>query len=238
MLSKIKRIAAALLIAVLVVGMVPAVNAEAALKKPGNCRFDRWNNGSFTSCRIRWNKVDGANYYLIRVSWTDGSHSFDDVTNRTYYDIKGLKNNHVYQAMVFAVRYDEVNEAVIDAGPWSNVEYITPSPSSCSAKLLNPKASKNFQVKLNWNIIYGCNGYNVFLTTNPSGKWYWNQSTATKAPATSATIKTYRGSGIKKYQNYYVRIITRRKRRGVFCTVPMPGNGYYTESFRINTVYR
>ena len=73
----------------------------------------------------------------------------------------------------------------------------------------------------------------VFITTNPNGTWYWNQSTSVKADATSAVITKYRGSKLKKNTKYYVRIVTRRKRNGVFCTVPMPAANTYIGSFTI-----
>ena len=88
-------------------------------------------------------------------------------------------------------------------------------------------------MNVSWNIIYGCNGYNVFITTNPNGKWYWNQSTSEKATATSASIDKCGGAKLKKNTRYYVRIVTRRKRNGVFCTVPMPANNTYVGSFII-----
>ena len=81
-------------------------------------------------------------------------------------------------------------------GPWSNVEYITPSPTKLTAK--NTSSGTNLKMNIKWNIIYGCNGYNVFLTTNPNGTWYWNQSTSIKADAASAAITKYRGSKLKR----------------------------------------
>jgi hypothetical protein len=117
-------------------------------------------------------------------------------------------------------------------GHWSNVEYITPSPTRLTAK--NASSGTNLKMNISWNIIYGCNGYNVFLTTNPNGTWYWNQSTAVKATATSAVITRFRGSAIRKNTRYYVRIVTRRQRNGVFCTVPMPASNTYIGSFIIS----
>ena len=114
---------------------------------------------------------------------------------------------------------------------WSNLAFITPSPTKLTAK--NTSSGNNLKMNISWNIIYGCNGYNVFITTNPNGTWYWNQSTSTKANATSAVITKYRGSKLKKNTRYYVRIVTRRQRNGVFCTVPMPSNNAYTGSFII-----
>ena len=116
-------------------------------------------------------------------------------------------------------------------GPWSNVEYITPSPTRLTTK--NASSGANLKMNISWNIIYGCNGYNVFLTTNPNGTWYWNQSTSIKATATSAVITKHRSSRLKKNTRYYVRIVTRRQRNGVFCTVPMPAANTYIGTFII-----
>ena len=223
MFKSFKRLAAGLLIAIFIVGSLSVTSAEAALKKPGNARFVQWNNTAFSACQIRWNGVSGASGYQVRCTWTDGSHAlygtFDSSTRGV--NISDLDYRHVYQVQVRAFNSYSYS-------PWSNLVFITPWPKNVSKKLVNNK-----NVKLSWNIIYGCNGYNVFMTTNPYGTWYWNLSTSTKATATSATVKKYRGSNLKTYQNYYVRIITRRKRNGVFCTVPEPYASYYQDGFRI-----
>ena len=206
------------------------ITANKALKKPGNCHFIKWNSSKYTSCRIGWNKTEGAEGYETLLSWTDGSHA-----NRTI-----VKSNvrcrdctvhpqHVSQMMVRAFYMSGGQRKF---GPWSNVEYITPSPTRLTAK--NASSGTNLKMNISWNIIYGCNGYNVFLTTNPNGTWYWNQSTAVKATATSAVITRFRGSAIRKNTRYYVRIVTRRQRNGVFCTVPMPASNTYIGSFIIS----
>ena len=205
------------------------ITVRKTLKKPGNCRFVKWNNSSYTSCRIGWNKTEGAEGYETLLSWTDGSHaSRTIVKSSVLYRDCTVHPQHVSQMMVRAF-YMSGGKRVF--GPWSNVEYITPSPTKLTTK--NASSGSNLKMNINWNIIYGCNGYNVFLATNPNGTWYWNQSTSTKADATSAVITEYRGSRLKKNTRYYVRIVTRRKRNGVFCTVPMPANNTYIGSFII-----
>lgn len=228
MLKSMKRLAATFLIAVFIIGSLSVTSAEAAMKKPGNARFAKWNNTKFSSCDIYWNPVAGAEEYQIRCCWTDGSHAYYDTVDGDSigYHLNGLNYRHVYVFTVRAIRGSTYS-------PWSNMVFITPWPRDVSAKM---SGSKN--VKFNWNIIYGSNGYNIFMTTNPSGKWYWNLSTNTKATSTSATVKKYRGSNLKKYQNYYVRVVTRRKFKGVFCAVPEPGKGYYSYRFYIYTSYR
>lgn len=235
MFNSIKRFVAGLLIAVLLAGSFSATSAEAALAKPGNCRFVKWNDKKFSSCRIGWNPVSGADGYEIKWTWTNGSHYKH--TYQYYWfnvlDITGLSHEHVYIAQVRAVKISKDASARITGySAWSNKMFITPWPRQISGRL---SGSKN--VKIKWNPVYGSSGYNIFLTTNPYGTWRWNQSTKTTALSTSATIKKYRGKSLKKFTNYYFRIITRRKRNGVFCTVPEPSKGYYSGTFFLWTGY-
>ena len=205
------------------------ITVKKVLKKPGNCHFAKWNNSKYTGCQIAWKKVDGADGYQTLLSWTDGSHASATIVKaNVLYRNCTVHPQHVSQMKVRAF-YMLNGQRIF--GPWSNIEYITPSP----AKLTTRNTSKGASLKMNisWNIIYGCNGYNVFLTTNPNGTWYWNQSTATKADATGAVITQYRGAKLKKNTRYYVRIVTRRKRNGVFCTVPMPSASANIGSFII-----
>ena len=205
------------------------ITVNKVLKKPGNCHFIKWNNSRYTSCRIGWNKTEGADGYETLLSWTDGSHASRTIvkSNVLYRDCT-VHPQHVSQMMVRAFYMSGGQRKF---GPWSNVEYITPSPTRLTTK--NASSGANLKMNISWNIIYGCNGYNVFLTTNPNGTWYWNQSTSIKATATSAVITKHRSSRLKKNTRYYVRIVTRRQRNGVFCTVPMPAANTYIGTFII-----
>ena len=206
------------------------VNVLPVLKKPGNCRFVKWNNANYCSCNIAWNQMPGADGYQTLLSWTNGSHaSTTTVKSNVLSRTCTVATNHVSQMKVRA--YVKMAGKTYYS-PWSNVVFITPSPAKLTTKNVSP-SSKNLKMNISWNIVYGCNGYNVFITTNHYGTWYWNQSTSTKANATSAVITKYRGSKLKKNTRYYVRIVTRRQRNGVFCTVPMPSNNAYTGSFII-----
>ena len=205
------------------------ITVNKVLKKPGNCHFIKWNNTKYTGCRIGWNKTAGADGYQTLLSWTDGSHASSTIVKSTvlYRDCT-VHPQHVSQMKVRAFYMQNGQRKF---GPWSNIEYITPSPTKLTTRNVGTKNSP--KIKASWNIIYGCNGYNVFITTNPNGKWYWNQSTSQKATATSAVIDKCGGAKLKKNTRYYVRLVTRRKRHGVFCTVPMPAKNTYVGSFII-----
>ncbi len=216
MLNTFKKLAAQLLIVVFVVGSLTLTSAEAAsLGVPGNPRFHKWRNTDYTSCYIRWNPVAGADYYEYYYCWTDGSHKVTSTDCNIHSKYVECKKDGTH-------------------GWYSTPAFITPWPKGVKGKLTS---SSGTNVKLSWKTVYGCSGYNVFLATNPSGTWRYNQSTSTKATSTSATVKKYRGSKLKKYQNYYVRVITRRHRNGQFCTVPEPSKKYYQYKFYIYDVY-
>jgi hypothetical protein len=189
----------------------------------------KWNNKNYTGCRIAWNSAVGAEGYQTQLCWTNGSH--ESIThvgpNVLYRDCK-VYANHVSLMRVRAF-YTFNGQRIY--GPWSNMEFITPSPTKLTCK--NVSVGNDLKMKVSWPIIYGSNGYNVFITTNPNGKWSWNQSTAVKANATSAVITKCMGAKLKKNTRYYVRIVTRRKFKGVFCSVPMPAANTTTGSFII-----
>lgn len=226
-----KRYLACFLMAAMLVGTVSLTSAEAALSKPKNCRFDKWTNDSFTACRIKWGKVSGANYYVVRITYKDGSHQSEYLTESTSYTLKKLSNDHIYVARVRAIYADPLTNQVIERSEFSNKAYITPLPTEVSLTVTNQDKIK---AVFKWNKIGGCDGYNLFVTTNPEyDDWYWNQSTEAKATETKATITKYRGKKLKKYQNYYVRIVTRRKQNGVFSTVPIPSEDYFNMAFQV-----
>ena len=231
MLNFLKRFTAILLASFFVLSIIPAVNAEAAaLKKPGNARFLKWNNKSFSDVSIAWNKVPDADCYEVKCTWTDNTH--DAYSSIRYVDqyynavlIKNINHMHVYQAKVRACRMDAGGK-VTSTGPWSNIVFITPWPRDVRGSV-----SSRSVLSLKWNIIYGSNGYNIFMSANPGSSWTWRYSTSTNASATSASFTGFKGVRFKRHHNYYVRVITRRKRNGVFCTVPEPYNSFYQFRF-------
>ena len=226
-----KRLAAAFLVAVLTLAPITITPAEAALAAPRNCRFVRWTDTSFTKCLIMWDKVSGADGYQTLWCWTNGSHAVYEnhgpsVTGEQAYN---MPKNHVSQMRVRA--FKRTSSGKRQFSPWSNIAFITPSPTSFSGKLVSANAS-NLKYGLKWNMIYGSSGYNLFLSTNPYGTWYWNQSTNRKAESTSVTVKIFKRKPLKLYTYYYFRVVTRRTLNGVFCTVPMPSSSFYNGYFR------
>lgn len=240
MLKSFKRLASAFLIAVFIMGSLYITNAEAAsLSAPKNLRFSSWTTEyvkeggkkvkacSFKKCKVVWKAVSGANAYEVRCTKTDGSGKIKAVLYGKHEGAKisGLRPNYVYKCQVRALKVSK-SKKVKYSSKWSNIIYITPWPQDVTAGLSGGK-----NVKINWNKIHSSSGYSVYLSTSPSTKWYLNVNTAHKSSATTATIKNYRGSALKKYQNYYVRIVTLHKHDGKYRTLPTPFTGYWSYRF-------
>lgn len=225
MFKTLKRLASALLIAALISTSVFVTPAEAAgLSAPRNCHFIRWLNNSFTSFRVGWDLVPGANKYEVELAYADGTNVSYWLSSKSYATISLSNNRRVHKARVRAYKLDSSGN-VQKYSNLSNTTFIVPSPTSWSGSM-----PKKLTAKIKWNRVVGANGYNVFLTTNPKGSWYINKQTSSSS-ATSVTINRYRGSKLKFYTNYYVKIVSRRVVGGRYITVPTPTN-FYDGSFR------
>ena len=82
MLNKIKRLSAAFLALVIIVGSLGLTSAEAALAKPQNIRFVQWNKLDYSSATIAWNRVSGANWYYVRCCWTAGQRNLHRIQRK------------------------------------------------------------------------------------------------------------------------------------------------------------
>ena len=222
----ISRILVITFVVMIFMGTFDTINAEAAVGTPRNCRFDCWNGSSFT---IRWNSVKEALGYQVVTSWTDGSHVASGLFYNNY-AICHVSDNHV---RIAKVRAFNIPRGTRKYGAWSNPAFIVPFPQDFTVTRVNP-TSKYPQVRIKWDPIYGSSGYNIFLTTNRyNNTWRWNQSTKPSATATTAIISRYKGGYLKKYTNYYVRVVTRRRYNGVYVTNPLPSSDYWSTYIRI-----
>ena len=231
-MKTIRRLAACFLIAVLLAGTFTVTSAQAALKKPANCRFTRWNNNSYTACRISWDKVSGADYYEIGWSYLDGNKYQHRYQYGRYnvLDMKGLSNTHIYKVQVRAIDTDGKGN-VKAYGSWSNTAYITPLPRSIKSTL----KSSGSKVKISWSKIHSAHGYEVYMTTKPTGKWYKVKTSGSKSGSTSVKISKFRGSKLKKNTRYYVRIVPRVKVSKKYQTVYVK-SGFYQGGYILSSV--
>ncbi|MDO5133214.1 MAG: hypothetical protein Q4D81_09565 [Eubacteriales bacterium] len=230
------RFAAAILAMIFAVGMIaagPAVRAEAAVKKPANCRFVQWMNTQYTKCQIKWDPVSGIDGYETSWSWTDGKHqkiqSWKAPANGIYMKVP---NNRV---SLFKVRAYKKSGTTKTYSEWSNTVFITPSPTLITWKwsYKNGVPNENFT----WNRVIGTSGYRIYLSMDRK-KWVLAK-TINKSTLLKATITKYNGKNMKQGKKdeykYYFRIISLRKVNGKMVEAPKysatwcPGYFYFTK---------
>ncbi len=226
MLKTLKRLASALLVAALISASVFVMPAEAAgLAAPKDFHFIRWLNNSYTSCRIGWNLVPGANRYEVEIAYQNGSNKRYLQSSKSYMTIINMDGTQVYRARVYALKMSS-SGTVLKYSNFSNTAYIVPSPTNITMSM--PDRAKP-RVRANWNVVKRSNGYNVYLTTNPSGSWYAHKQTSSQT-ATTVYLDKYRGSKFKKNVNYYYKIVSRSIQGGRYVSVPVP-TGFFQGYF-------
>ena len=226
MLKTLKRLASALLVAALISASVFVMPAEAAgLAAPKNFHFIRWLNNSCTSCRIGWDLVPGANRYEVEIAYQNGTNKRYLQSTKSYMTIINLDATKVYRARVYAIKMSS-SGSMLEYSNFSNTAYIVPSPTNLTLSL--PDRAKA-RVRVHWNVVNWSNGYNVFLTTNPSGSWYVHKQTSLQNN-TTVYLDKYRGAKFKKNVNYYYKIVSRSIQGGRYVSVPVP-TGFYQGYF-------
>lgn len=227
-MKTMKRFVTALLLAALLVGSLSLTSAEAALKKATGLKFIGWYDAAYTEPAFKWNAVSGAQAYEIRYMYLNNKNITNRYTTATSGYLSGLEGNRIYKVMVRGLAVNSSGK-ITSRGGWSNTVYTIPMP-----KTITPSKAGNTiksGVKMKWSAVKGAHGYTVYMSTNPSGKWYAVKTTAAKQSATSATIKKINGSYFKEGKTYYYRVVARRKVGGKYQTSPLPSKDYYHGSF-------
>lgn len=225
------------MIAIALLVCVKPETADAAVNRP-TLSFGKWEDSSFKSFSMKFTpqeNIDGCQFKAVLTN--NKTYYTEPITgqkwkkgktyNASFVDV--FPNNHVMVLYVRTFTYNSKKQKVFS--PWSNGVNVTPSPVKGSVKCIPISGTTN--VKLKWDKTYGSSGYNVFLTTNPSGTWYWNRTTKVTSTANTATIYTFRSKKLKKRQNYYVRVVARRKVLGSFVPVLLPASNFYNGTFVI-----
>lgn len=227
-MKSFKRLIAAFLLIYLIVGNLSVSSVEAALQKPTGLTFDGWYNEKYTGVYLKWNAVKGVDEYQIKFSYTDNSSTMYRYTEYTSCYSTGLKSNRIYRVSVRALKYNEKGK-IIAKSPWSASIYTIPLPTRVKFSALGK--NEKYGAKLSWNQIYGSQGYQFYMTTNPSGKWYL-VNTSKKANSTTIKVKKFRGHSFKCNKNYYYRILPRLSiGNGKYKTAPLPTKNYYEGYF-------
>ncbi len=119
---------------------------------------------SYSSCKVSWDKVNGAKKYQVYRSSTNKSGSFKLVktTSQRSYTDTGLTTNKNYYYKVRAVRDSK-------KGDFSLVKSAIPKLTQ--VKGVNVEASSYKSALITWDKVSGASGYKIYRATSKSGTY-------------------------------------------------------------------
>ena len=158
------------------------------------------------SVKLSWNKVSGAQGYIV-YQYIDQNWTRLDKITGTSYNVKNLASGKTYW---FAVKaYKNVNGKEV-----SSVSYDTYKTTTKPAKVDFTLTSGSGKATLKWNNVSGATGYIVYYKTSAKGSWQ-------KLKTTKST--SFSKTGLSKGKTYYFTVKAYKNYNGVTY------NGAYTE---------
>ena len=200
----IRRLMAALLAVAIMVAAVPAMKTEAAVALKGS--FVSWYGSDCSQAYIGisssysvsefWYKVYDMADLQTPVK-TEHTTSCYKVNGKNCVRITGRKS------LVTAVRV----KAKVDGKwtAWSGYIGIIPLHTSEYCKTSFNRDARYWTIT--WSKFRGMQDYEVWVSTTGSGGW----KMLTRTTGTSYTFTKLNGAGLKKNQNYYIKVIGRAK---------------------------
>lgn len=233
-MKKLISLAVAFMLAFTTVTAISPAAVEAASKpaRPESIYFVKWTKKNFSGYIYKYRltqHVDGIQTAFLTSEGVAKTSSYEPVGGLSAGWWKASVNNSPTNRIIIiyirAYNYNSDGKRVYS--DWSNHCGIIPWPKTVSFSIRD--SSKRY-IRAKWSKIDWNDGYNVMMTTNPSGKWYVIKR---QVKGRSTTLKEYRGGRFKKYKNYYVRVVTRNKVGDVTYTAPAPTTSFYQNGFRI-----
>ncbi len=161
-------------------------------------------SSGYSSIKISWNKVSGANGYYVYVKSGTTWKRISTITkgNTLSYQHTKLVCGKTYTYTVVA--YRKVGKSIVRSA--YNKTGVKGMPALSIPKVVKATASKN-SVALKWNKVAGASGYYIYYKTGNSNY------KRIKTIANGATI-SWNSKGLAKNKNYTYAIVAYRKEKG------------------------
>ena len=240
----IKRLMAALLAVAIMVSAAPVMKTEAAKSIKGY--FVSWGTRRITTDGQTYKTYDCASSFIgidasynvsefeYKVYTQDGSRQLRKGSQSSYYRSKDGKYKCVLvsggrRTVLTSVRI----RAKID-GKWSAwTGLIGLIPIHTPDYVRHSFNSNNNSVKISWDKFTGMSDYEVWVSTTGKGGW----KMMTRTTGNSYTFKNFNGAPLKKYQNYYYKVIGRAKVGSTMVKAKGDASDWYDRGFYIKTEY-
>lgn len=145
------------------------------------------------SIHLYWNKINGADMYLIYLISDSDNKIYLDKTYDTEFDVTGLSGNTSYKYYVRAMSEDETSSS-----DYSD-KYVVSAKTICDSPELTLTNFSHY-IQLNWQNVDGASRYNIY-TVSEDGK---NKS---KIASVTASQYTYNNLPVGKEYSFFVSIV-------------------------------
>lgn len=186
---------------------------KSMLNSPKNVKIQ---NNSYSSLKITWNKVKGAQGYSLYRS-TDGGETYarlDTVgSDRNSYINIGLETGKKYYYRIAAVSGSEKEPGLMS-------QSVGAAPELGRATFNVGKITRYFNsIDLRWNSVKGATGYEILRSTSYNGTY------TVRKTITSGSTLSWKDTGLVSSKNYYYKVRAVRSQDGRKITGD--SSGYY-----------
>ena len=228
-----KRIATLLLAAFLVAGIFAPVQTEAAGLSVAGIKFYKWTGAGQCFMVTKAQNIYEFQYQVFN----NANKLVKTAKSNTYITEDKYDTCRVEGLPKLSCAFVRVR-ARGDSGAWSAW-----SPKRLIVPLLgvagkiNVAKAGDMKAKISWSPITGAYDYQVYMSTTGKSGWKKIGTVKGNAKSRSIVVSSFNGKKLVKYQNYYYKVIARRKMSGQFYTSNGNTSSYYYGYFWLYTTY-
>lgn len=232
-----KRIATLLLAAFLVAGVFAPVQTEAASLSVAGIKFSAWAGAGQCYMVTKAQNIYEFQYQIfnnagkyVKTRKSERYYSKNDPDKYDACKIEGLPKLSCSFVRVRARRSSGAWCA------WSPKVLIVPLIGVAGS--MNHSSAGDMKVKLSWSKVTGATDYLVYLSTSRTGGWKKVATVKGTAKSRSVVLSSFNGKKFVKYQDYYYKVLARRKMNGKYYSSNGNTADYLVNGFYFKTVFK
>lgn len=232
-----KRIATLLLAAFLVAGVFAPVQTEAASLSVAGIKFYEWTGAGQCRMVTKAQNIYEFQYQIFnnagKLVKTQKSSCYYLVSNPDKYNICVVENLPKLSCAFVRVRARRTTGSWC---AWSPKVLIVPLIGVAGS--MKHSQAGDMKVKLSWSKVTGATDYLVYLSTSGKGGWKKVATVKGTAKSRSVVLSSFNGKKFVKYQNYYYKVIARRKMNGKYYSSNGNAADFFVNGFYFKTVFK
>lgn len=231
-----KRIVTLMLTAFLVAGVFAPVQTEAASLSVAGIKFYEWRGAG--RCMMV-TKAQGIEKFQYQIFNNAGKFVKTQESWNYYSDKPDMYDACIVEGLPkLSCAFVRVRARKSSGGwcAWSQKRLIVPLLGV--AGKVNAAKAGDRKAKISWSPVTGAYDYLVYMSTTGTGGWKKVATVKGNAKSRSVIISSFNGKRLALNQQYYYKVIARRKMAGKYYTSNGNTSRYYVNWFKFYLTYR